>query len=70
MIKYSPVKSLKYHNIKYYYHLVSITIQTKIVAILLYTTLFIETTMDIYAKVTDKKKQESMEHLSHKLDVF
>ncbi len=30
----------------------------------------IETTMDIYAKVTDKKKQESMEHLSHKLDVF
>lgn len=30
----------------------------------------IETTMDIYAEVTDMKKQEALEHLSHKLDVF
>lgn len=30
----------------------------------------IETTMDIYAEVTDMKKQESMNNLAHKLDVF
>lgn len=30
----------------------------------------IETTMDIYAEVTDAKKQEAIENLSHKLDVF
>lgn len=30
----------------------------------------IETTMDIYAEVTDMKKQESMVNLAHKLDVF
>ena len=30
----------------------------------------IETTMDIYAEVTDIKKQESMNNLAHKLDVF
>lgn len=30
----------------------------------------IETTMDIYAEVTEKKKQESIEKLAHKLDVF
>ena len=30
----------------------------------------IETTMDIYAEATDKKKKESFENLSVKLDVF
>lgn len=30
----------------------------------------IETTMDIYAEVTDMKKTEAIEKLSHKLDVF
>ena len=30
----------------------------------------IETTMDIYAEVTDMKKQESMNNLAHTLDVF
>ncbi len=30
----------------------------------------IETTMDIYAEVTDAKKQEAIENLAHKLDVF
>lgn len=30
----------------------------------------IETTMDIYAEATDKKKKESFEHLSANLDVF
>jgi integrase len=30
----------------------------------------IETTMDIYAEVTDLKKKEAIEHLAHKLDVF
>ena len=30
----------------------------------------IETTMDIYAEVTDMKKVESMKHLSEKYDVF
>ena len=30
----------------------------------------IETTMDIYAKVTDMKKQEAIQNLSHNLDVF
>lgn len=30
----------------------------------------IETTMDIYAEVTDMKKQESIQNLAHKLDVF
>ncbi|MFQ9716219.1 MAG: tyrosine-type recombinase/integrase [Blautia sp.] len=30
----------------------------------------IETTMDIYAEVTDIKKTEAIENLSHKLDVF
>lgn len=30
----------------------------------------IETTMDIYAEVTDMKKEESMKHLSEKYDVF
>lgn len=30
----------------------------------------IETTMDIYAEVTDMKKAESMKHLSEKYDVF
>ena len=30
----------------------------------------IETTMDIYAEVTDTKKQEAIQNLAHKLDVF
>ena len=30
----------------------------------------IETTMDIYAEVTETKKHESMQELAHKLDVF
>lgn len=30
----------------------------------------IETTMDIYAEVTDSKKKEAIENLSHSLDVF
>ena len=30
----------------------------------------IETTMDIYAEVTESKKKEAIENLSHKLDVF
>lgn len=30
----------------------------------------IETTMDIYAEVTDLKKSEAIENLSHKLDIF
>lgn len=30
----------------------------------------IETTMDIYAEVTDRKKQEVIQNLAHKLDVF
>lgn len=30
----------------------------------------IETTMDIYAEVTDTKKHESIQNLAHKLDVF
>ena len=30
----------------------------------------IETTMDIYAEVTDMKKQESMNNLAHTLKVF
>ena len=30
----------------------------------------IQTTMDIYAEVTEEKKQESFEHLAAKLDVF
>lgn len=30
----------------------------------------IETTMDIYAEVTDMKKTEAIENLSHSLDVF
>ena len=30
----------------------------------------IETTMDIYAKVTDTKKQEAIQNLAHNLDVF
>ncbi len=30
----------------------------------------IETTMDIYAEVTDAKKKEAMENLSHNLDIF
>ena len=30
----------------------------------------IETTMDIYAEVTDMKKQDSMNNLAHTLDVF
>ena len=30
----------------------------------------IETTMDIYAEVTDMKKVESMKHLSEKYNVF
>ncbi len=30
----------------------------------------IETTMNIYAEVTDAKKQQSMNHLAHTLDVF
>ena len=30
----------------------------------------IETTMDIYAKVTDMKKQEAIQNLSRNLDVF
>lgn len=30
----------------------------------------IETTMDIYAEVTDLKKKEAIENLSQKLDVF
>ena len=30
----------------------------------------IETTMDIYAEVTDAKKQEAIENLAHKLNVF
>ena len=30
----------------------------------------IETTMDIYAEVTDAKKKESIENLSHNLDIF
>ena len=30
----------------------------------------IETTMDIYAEVSDSKKQEAIENLAHKLDVF
>ncbi len=30
----------------------------------------IETTMDIYAEVTDAKKQEAIENLAYKLDVF
>ena len=30
----------------------------------------IETTMDIYAEVTDAKKKEAIENLSHNLDIF
>ena len=30
----------------------------------------IETTMDIYAEVTDDKKKEAIENLSHSLDIF
>jgi integrase len=30
----------------------------------------IETTMDIYAEVTDMKKQEAIQNLSRNLDVF
>ena len=30
----------------------------------------IETTMDIYAEVTDTKKQEAIQNLAHNLDVF
>lgn len=30
----------------------------------------IETTMDIYAEVTDKKKEEAIQNLAHKVDVF
>ena len=30
----------------------------------------IETTMDIYAEVTDMKKTEAIEKLSHNLNVF
>ena len=30
----------------------------------------IETTLDIYAEVTESKKQEAIENLAHKLDVF
>lgn len=30
----------------------------------------IETTMDIYAEVTDTKKNESIQNLAHKLDIF
>lgn len=30
----------------------------------------IETTMDIYAEVTDTKKQEVIQNLAHNLDVF
>jgi len=30
----------------------------------------IETTMDIYAEVTDMKKTEAIEKLSHNLDIF
>lgn len=30
----------------------------------------IETTMDIYAEVTDVKKKEAIENLSHNLDIF
>ena len=29
-----------------------------------------ETTMDIYAEVTDAKKKEAIENLSHNLDIF
>lgn len=30
----------------------------------------IETTLDIYAEATEKKKQESFENLATKLDIF
>ena len=30
----------------------------------------IETTLDIYAEVTESKKQEAIENLAHKLDIF